>query len=412
MPTFEELNYGLYNAVAGGLGLSGTPFQLIQPSPPLLPDDHLLWNYLNNIPPKTLSQNMVQSGGNQFFSDYKALISALISPTGDRLVRDIGQDVLDEFIGFVSLKDPAPSVTRYPAIFRNWALLRHPSVANKGAADLAAMLLEPVAAAGIALMGYLGDSEATPPIPPRQPDWDENYNQLITLLRIAPSRVFSFNQHNLNSDVSNTWAGRSSSGFFGLWGGSSVSTHQSKLIAESNFSVEASFAHVLLFAPTPGDWYSSAAFGLAHSQRSGPPWDPTSIITWDKTFGPSGNMQYIMSNLVVVDTMQITVTSKVSLTIDDVTTIERNSGAGMWPFYSSNNNSGSSTEFKYDDTTGMTVTITSLPGIPIVIGGTVLPVSNYVGHSLAGARIFADLLRDNPSNREFILNPPEMAEVG
>jgi hypothetical protein len=51
MPGMLDVNNGLYNALIQGLGLSPQSFQMIQPSPPLLPNnDAYLWNYFNHIP--------------------------------------------------------------------------------------------------------------------------------------------------------------------------------------------------------------------------------------------------------------------------------------------------------------------------------------------------------------------------
>ncbi len=403
---FIDVQNGFYNALAQGLGLPTSNFQLIQPSPPLLPDDHLLWNYFNNIPPASLTQNYIASGGNQFFSNYKGLISALKSPLADRLVKDISQTVLDEFIDFVSLKDPVPSPRQYPALFRNWAILRHPGVATKGATDFAAMLLEPIAAASIALMGYEGDDTATPPIPARQPDWDGGYKQLKAQLNLAPSRTFKFKRSSMNSNVSNTWTRGSHSGFFGLWGGSSSSSSQSLTFAQNEFSVEASFGHVLLFAPTPGIWYSSAAMGQAYSHKTGSPWDPTATINWNNTFDArNGNLTRFMTNLVVVDTMSITVKSLAKYTHDDQVVIQNNSGGGLWPFYVGGSSAGASTFTSFEDDGTMTIEIKSQPGVPIVIGGSVLPIEQYVGHSVAGMNLYAEYMQNDAVMRNLVLTP-------
>lgn len=49
MASFLDLQNGFYNALTQGLGLPpGSPFQLIQPSPPLVAgpnQDNALWNY-------------------------------------------------------------------------------------------------------------------------------------------------------------------------------------------------------------------------------------------------------------------------------------------------------------------------------------------------------------------------------
>lgn len=94
---FELLQNGFYNQLMLGLGFQkGDPFQVVQPSPPIAGGkdaDKLLWNYYNNIPPFSLTQNFIQSGGNQFFSDYTAMLSALTA----------GPNKFREKIGFRSI---------------------------------------------------------------------------------------------------------------------------------------------------------------------------------------------------------------------------------------------------------------------------------------------------------------------
>jgi hypothetical protein len=86
-------------------------------------------------------------------------------------------------------------------------------------------------------------------------------------------------------------------------------------------------------------------------------------------------------NLIVASGMNVTVTSGATFSIDDRTTIVQNSGAGMWPFYTSSSDGGASTEVTFDDGGSMTVRISSLPDIPMVIGCSVLPVAQFLGHA-------------------------------
>ena len=86
---FLDLQNGFYNALSQGLGFHpGSPFQIVQPSPPLSSGSQantLLWNYFNNIPPFQLSQNFVQSGGSQFSTNYSGFHSALEAGPNDFL---------------------------------------------------------------------------------------------------------------------------------------------------------------------------------------------------------------------------------------------------------------------------------------------------------------------------------------
>ncbi|AOW98829.1 hypothetical protein BJP34_04615 [Moorena producens PAL-8-15-08-1] len=405
MTEFLDVQNGLYNAMVQGLGLSENSFQLIQPSPPLVPDDDdALWNYFNNIPPVSLTQNYIASGGNQFFSNYKGFNSALTSVVESRLIRDVGQEIIDEFQDYIFSRNSLPSLGQLPSLFRRWAFFRYPNVANKGASAYAAALLDPVASAQLAFGLYEGDPLEG--IPDKKPDWDLGYQELVIQLRSAPSRSFNFQRSTMKTDVTKTWSGGGHSGFFGLWRGSSSRSSESRKFANSNFTLTASFGHVLRFATVPGSWYSSAATGLAYSNRNGAPWNPESPINWNNTFDPkTGNIARLMVNLIVVDTMKLKIESFAKYEEDDQVTIRRNSGGGLWPFYSSGNSRGVSNTVDFDDEGKMTITVDSEPGVPIVIGGDVLPIHQYLGFAIEGARLFAEALEANPEFRDRMVLP-------
>ncbi|WP_137937950.1 hypothetical protein [Chitinivorax sp. B] len=380
MDSFLNLQNGFYNALSQGLGFSpGSPFQLFQPSTPLLPgNNQALWMYFNNIPPFSLTQNYVASAGNQFFSDYQGMMSALQGPPNN-FEQDVGEVCFNAWISYVTSLNPAPSPNQLPTLFRNWAMIRYPSVAVRGASDLSAMLLDPISAGQLALMPY---QNGTPP------DWSLGYDALVNQLSVAPSRSFDLSSSSMNSDVSNSWTQGGNSGFFGLWGGSSYQSSESQTFASSGVTVSASFAHVMTFVASPGNWYNSSAMGEAYSQKSGVPWNPQSPINWGNTFDPkSGNMARFAANLIVADTMRIQVTSLATFNSDQQTTIRNNSSAGMWPFYCKGSSSGAHTEVSFNNNGQMTVLISSQPGVPVVIGVNVLSAGEFVGHAVEGAKL-------------------------
>jgi hypothetical protein len=121
MTSFLDLQNGFYNALCQGLGLSTGTFQVLQPSPPLPQSSNsALWAYFNNIPPFSLTQNYIASGGNQFFSDYKGLISALQAPPNN-FVNDIGSDAYNAWLHYVNSITPPPAPHQLPNIFFSWA---------------------------------------------------------------------------------------------------------------------------------------------------------------------------------------------------------------------------------------------------------------------------------------------------
>ncbi len=377
--SFQDVNNGFYNAVVQGLGLSNRSFALLQPNSPVL-NTNALWNqYFNLIPPDSIFFNNILSSGAQFFDNYSAMNGALLSTAERSWEAKVSQEIRDEFEAFLGTRTTVPSTSQMPALFRNWALLRHPSVANVGASALAASLLDVVANGQFRLMAYQGDDLAEPPKPARQPNWDQNFAQLKQLLAVSPSRSFSYRKSQSSTDVSKTWTGGRSSGFFGLWGGSNSSSSQSKTFSESEISVNASFGHVLQFAPVPGQWFSSATLATAYRNKNKAPWVSDNPINWDTTFDPSkGNLARFVVSLIVVDRMNVTVKSFARFTKDDQTIIRTNSGGGLWPFYTQSSQNGASTSFDFDASGEMTVQINSLPGVPIVLGANILPIDQYV----------------------------------
>lgn len=158
MATFLDLQNGFYNGFSQGLGFPpGSPFQMIQPAPPIPSgsNDAALWNYFNNIPPLSLTQNYIVSGGNQFFSDYKAVLSALKAPPST-FATDIGSDCFTAWMAYLNglPAGQKPSANALPQTFLNWALVNYPDVANVGASDLSALLLDPIGTAQLAMMPY------------------------------------------------------------------------------------------------------------------------------------------------------------------------------------------------------------------------------------------------------------------
>lgn len=381
MSSFLDLQNGFYNGMSQGLGYPpGYPFQMVQPSAPLVSganQDGNVWNYFNNIPPASLTQNYVLSPGAQFVNNYSGFLSALVG-ANNTFTQDVGQPCSDAWWKYVNTLPPTTTVSQYSTIFRNWAPRNgYMSVAGKGASDLAQYALDPILNAQGAMQLYT-------PAGSNSPTWDNGYNDLVAQLAKAPSRSFGVDSSSMNSSTTNTWAQQSTSGFFGLWGGSSSSSSQSSTFAASHVTVNASFGHVLPFLAVPVGWYSSSAMGLAFSHQTGSPWDPNNkTINWQNTFGANGNMQRFAGSLVVVSDMNVKVTSDAKFSTADQTAINNNSGAGMWPFYNSNSSSGGGTTASFDQNGHMTVQITSLPGVPVVIGIIVEPASQFVGNQVS-----------------------------
>jgi hypothetical protein len=386
---FIDLQAGFYNALSQGLGYSPSdPFQIIQPSPPISSGqtaNQELFDYLNAIPPASLTHNMSFSGGNQFLSDYQGVMSALkAAPNTFRAT--IGDTCFSAYQDALKRGD-VQAGGNAPKNFRDWALVQGAcsTVAVSGASALAAAMLDPVFAAQLNVMNYR-------PAGSKPVDFTPNYERLVSLLNNAPSRSFTVQANSWNTDISRAWANEQYSAFFGLWKGSSSSSSLSQKFASSGVVLTANFSNVLPFYPTPGEWYSSSALGLAFHTPQGAPWDPEKPINWDKTFGHDGNMQRFVGQLVIAGGMDIWVSSSASYTEIEQQQIQESSSWGIWPIYSGSSSGGSSTSVSFNASGNMAIRITSKANVPVIIGCTVLPADQYLGHEITVAHRIHSML--------------------
>lgn len=377
---FQDVNNGFYNALVESLGLSRQHFALLQPSSPVLTTTNLWNHYFNLIPPEANFVNLVLSSGSQYFDNYKALWASLQSDAESQYEKTVPQNVRDQFENFLATRPNPPSLSQLPALFRNWAFLRHPQYANVGATALANALLDPIASGALRLMPYVGDPTAVPPVPDRQPDWDEDIDSVKAQMAVAPSRTIDYHSLTSNTDLSDTWAHGNTNVFFGVYRSDSSTSNTSKVFSQQNIDLSGSFGHVATVAPVPEAWFSSAGTKIAYDEKDiSPPWVPGAPKNWTTTFGAqNGSLARFIASLVVVDTMNITFHSQTQFTIDDVEKVRQGSGGGLWPFYNTSSDSGVDTELHLTDGGEMTVTITSLPGVPIVLGANVFNAGDYL----------------------------------
>lgn len=403
MSTFLDLQNGWYNGFLQGMGQSANSFQIIQPAPPIASGaaaNSILWSYYNNIPPFSLTQQFVASGGNQFYSNYRALMSALVPSRNVDVQGDIGADNFKKWQKYILNLTTPPAMKQLPTLFRNWAMIYAPNVANIGSADYASILLDPIATAQNELTLIYTDQNGLP----KGFNWTLSYDDMVGQLNSSPSRQFTFDSSTMNSNVSTAWTKGSNAGFFGLWGGSTTSSSISQQFASSRITINASFDNVLVFADTPGLWYNSAAMALAFANKTGNPWSAQSSINWDNTFGNNGNLQRFAANLIIASGMTVTVTSDATYSTLDQQTITSSGHAGFWPFYSGSSGSSSTNTATFNEQGQMTITTSSVRGVPIVLGVNVLPVSQFVGHSAASATALS------AAAKSFKAPKPELAE--
>lgn len=206
MAEFLDLQNGWYNGFLQGMGQSENSFQIIQPAPPLAEGtaiNSLFWTYFNNIPPDSLTQQFVASGGNQFYNNYRGLLSALVPARNVDVKKDIGAENFKAWQTYVLSRPLPPNMNELPTLFRNWAMIYDPSIANIGSSDYAAILLDPIATAQNELTLVFTDLNGLP----KDFTWMFTYQDMVNQLKNAPSRAFTFDSSTMNSNVSNSWTG-------------------------------------------------------------------------------------------------------------------------------------------------------------------------------------------------------------
>ncbi len=368
-----------YNTIAAGIG-GNANFQIIQPSttlPPTATND-LLWHQFNNIPPKALTSNLTLSGGNQFYSDYSAVLSQLTSNALTNF-----QNVLGSFYPlwqqYLSTLSPSSwTLQTLPSVFFQWAVVNAPSVAGPGRSAYQGALLDPIFQAQTMAFNTAGFVNNTP-------NFTQGLTQLFQQVPAGSSLNLSFDSNTASSNVTSTWAQGNQGSLFGIFGSSDASTSQlTQIFASSRVTASVSFQKAITFVADPpgppNGWYSSAALAAAYNSPSGSsPWNPNATPNWAGTFGPTGNMQQFVGSLIVADGMAVTITSFAEYSSSQQTTITQSSSGGFWPFYWGSGSSTYTNNVSFNSNSNLTYTMTSQVGNPQIIGANVLPVSQYLG---------------------------------
>jgi hypothetical protein len=362
-----------YTGLVSGLVLNPHLFQVLHPTPPILQNDTALWTLQNQLPPFTLTWNTWVYTTNQFLTEYATVVPQMQFPEST-FEQDIGNDNYQAWTAHLKTITPPPPQHTLPTLFRAWALLHAPSVANQGTADLSRMVL--IASAQAALTPYQGPNA-------KPVDFAETSAQLSWLLSQSPPAGLTVDSSTTSADVSDTWTQGVNPCFFGLWTGSWSSTPLSEKFATSHVQVDFTCAHRALLTSTPGAWYNSSLLHLAYSTNATPPWPASADPTWDEVFGPEGTMQRLITSLLIVDGITATVTSDAIFDTADRTSIQQNSQSGFWPLYCPSEPTGgvvtNTVTFPQDT---LQIQTTTAPGNPIVIGANVLSIAQVLGHLL------------------------------
>lgn len=370
-----------YLAAVDGLGLDKSSFMLLQAGAQLPYTTSAFWQLIDSIPPKALTSVLSLGSLNSFYQDYGGLFSAVISPISDDFKRVMGDNLSDwmdykKTVTASALKDAGG----WPGVFALWAGQNLPD--NVATSAISIMNKDVHNVVNAASSKYYANSDADHPFDPKK---DTLYNIKIDditggLMAHGPTKSVHMDSKTSSSDVSTTWAKGGVSGFFDIFslgGGGSYSSTTSKFTS-SEVTIDATFQHVVTLETfKPGDWYSSAFLNYAY-KGGDTAWSAGNPMTWASTFGPDGNLQRIIEGLVIVDGIDIVMTSDATYSSEEQTSIKTQAKGGIWPFFSASASGGHDSDVTFNDKGQMTVK-TSLPaGNPVVFGANVRDISAYV----------------------------------
>lgn len=384
----QTLTQQWYNAVVNGLSLSPGNFQLYQGTTTTGSTSEWIWNILDAIPPKSVNNFFNPNQSNNFSQDYQSVIANL-KPASDNTFQTCMGDYYAQWLSYLK-SSAAPtnifdSATTMSDGFKKWAFVNAPSQMNCSASLIASFYNDVVTIANTMFANAQSSGKGYA--------YNLTIAQLQNSLQSAPARSFTLDSKTASSSMDHTWAQASLSASYGFFSFGANSSYD-RLTTEATsagLNISASFQHVTTVAGGPlakvstdpvlstyTPWYNSAAFSRAFGTKDNTVWKNGSP-TWDTTFGPSGNMQRVADAVVVVDGIDVTMTSNTSYSSSEQQTITAAASGGFWPFFSASGSGGNSTSVSFSDSGAMTVKITSPAGNPQLLGVLVTDTKDFIG---------------------------------
>jgi hypothetical protein len=379
----QNLTAQWYNSVTTGLGLDPNNFQLIQASQPLDTTTEKLWQYFNAMPPLSVTNYFNPAQINGFAEAYGAVVLNL-QPVGATTFMKIMGDYYASWAAYFADNPPTAPQTSLE-VFTTWAYRNIPNPATQNAA-ITAFKQTGFTVPGIATNMYIDGQIAGTYA------YTTTYEQLQQLLASAPSKSVTMSSSTASSDVSHTWASGSVGGAYEIFSGSANASYDklTQQFAGSQVTVEASFDSVLQLAAAPlsqvskdptlsqyKPWFYGPALSLAFHNNNNIVWN-NNPPTWSETFGPGGNMQRICSALIIVDGIDITVTSQANFSQGDQDAFKAAAEAGFWPFFSVQGSGGHSVSTSFSSDGSASVTTHVPAGNPQVFGAIVNTITALV----------------------------------
>lgn len=378
----ETLTSQWYNAVVSQCGFDRETFQLVQGSQVVGDTSAQLWQFFDTVPPLTVSNYFNPTSFNSYSQDYGGVIAHLIPQGGDALKQAMN-DQYSQWLLYAK-KNADYSIKA----FKEWAMGVDPSHAPDWVS-----LYRTLYDGAIFLAQESWDNMINAPSNPGVCAYGKTISDMNNALIGTKSKTIHMDSSTQSSDVSDTWAEGEVAGiieeFFG--GGESSYSSFSKALTSSKLSIDASFDNLLTFAAPPlsspsqdqilsqyTPWHNAKALSIAYKNNDNRVWKH-GAPTWEGSFGDAGDMTRICGGIVVVDGINITVTSSASISKEDQQHFEAAAGGGFFPFFEAEAAHGWDTSTTFNDKGNATMTMKSKTGNPQVLGVIVTPVSEIWG---------------------------------
>ncbi|MDR9403547.1 MAG: hypothetical protein RI580_08915 [Halothece sp. Uz-M2-17] len=411
----KTLTQQWYNAITTQLNLSRNQFQIVQGNISLGATSQQLWSLMDSIPPYSITHNWTPGGINTFSSQYGTLISRLKDPSFGQFQRDMG-DYFTAWQTYLVANPPTdPTPQGLIKHFSGWAYanIPDPSTASTVISEYAAAMNGPIAQANEAYLAAGGQTGIKA--------YTQSIEDVDTAAVSAPSGSVTLDSETSSSDVSQTWAKGATFGFYDVFFGEGDASYEqtTTVVTDAGLDITIKFDHVATIPIVPlsqgtkvagpttyQPWYVPAALTVGYSNNNNDTWQIGSP-DWNTFFGTNGTLPRVATSLIVVNGINITLTSKKAVSMSSQAEVKAAFEAGFFPFFGIDGKGGWSNSMIFNDNGTIVAHSTCSLGNPQILGILQSPITAFV----SAPEILA-MMRQSRSNLQGISAYPNAFEYG
>ena len=334
MQTTGDLYQAWYEAVVAAFGLSPLTFLLSRSLIPLGNTSRDLWDYYDSVPLESDGHFYELHLFNRFSDGYGVVVNLIIPQSGTAWRIAVG-DHYSQWVEYLASSPPIPPGGMLE-LFTDWAEKNIPDPARAQAAITAYQQVlngvVPVAQDRfIKAKGVYAFSRSI----------DEARDQA----RRGPKIQFSFSSTQpaaAGQEAAVSFAARLAGANLPLETRGPAERAAAKL-EMSHVEGKAFFDHQARVSAAPlqtaeiiggrayPPWFSAPALSYAYNNPGPAVWPGDMKPTWEQTFGPSGNLRRLVTNVVLIDGAEIELISDADLTEEEKSALQQAATAGVTP---------------------------------------------------------------------------------